>query len=281
MGGASNNMSASAVFAPLHQQNPANAARIVARVLSRTPNSGTQKAYRDAWVRLAIQFGFADNPSPWLAVPWDHVTRAQFSLALTLLAEVYAPSTVNFTYKCFRKLIQSLADAGLLSETDYSELRSVPEPKQPTQARRAVRASELARVARVCARDPRPQGARDAALLGCLYLSGLRREQVVALRSEQLTRTQRLIAGQPPVDGGTWRALSSWLEHRGRTPGPLFCRVTKGGRVQPAGLSAGGIYRAIRGRIEEAGLNLTTQDFRQSFVSGGRRIQHLPELPYD
>jgi site-specific recombinase XerD len=49
----------------------------------------------------------------------------------------------------------------------------------------------------VCAADPRPQGLRDAAIIGILYGSGMRKSESVNLDLNQIDFTERSL-GSPP-----------------------------------------------------------------------------------
>jgi site-specific recombinase XerD len=70
------------------------------------------------------------------------------------------------------------------------------------------------------------------------------------------------------LENGAAQALSDWLVVRGSDPGPVFCRVRKGGRVITGdGLSGEAMRLILEGRQKEAGLApLTWHDFRRTFV---------------
>ena len=60
---------------------------------------------------------------------------------------------------------------------------------------------------------------------------------------------------------------SSRLAQRGRRLGPLFTRVTKGGKVKLERLSAQAVYYVLKTRQKQAGLeSFTPHDLRRTFA---------------
>jgi Phage integrase family len=117
-----------------------------------------------------------------------------------------------------------------------------------------------------CAQDPLPargehqepshqqdSGARrrrDAAFLAIAYGSGVQRAEAIALDLADLDFTAGQLRvrqgkgkkpGQAPLAPSAQPALEDWLQVRGRDPGPLFCAVSKTGRLAREG--AGGLRR--------------------------------------
>jgi integrase-like protein len=91
---------------------------------------------------------------------------------------------------------------------------------------------------------------RDAAFLAIAYGSGVRRAEAIALDLADLDFTAgqlRVRQGkgkkprQAPLAPSAQPALEDWLQVRGRDPGPLFCAVSKTGRLAREG--AGGLRR--------------------------------------
>jgi integrase len=99
-----------------------------------------------------------------------------------LQADGLAPATVNLHLGAIRRLATEAADNGLLDPSTSAAIRRVKGIKAETvPAGREVTPGELAGLMRVCSDDPTPAGARDAAILGVLYVGGLRRSELAAL----------------------------------------------------------------------------------------------------
>jgi site-specific recombinase XerD len=93
-----------------------------------------------------------------------------------------APATVNLHLSAIRRLATEAADNGLLNPDTAAAVRRVKGIKaEVVPAGREVTPGELAGLMLICSDDPTPAGARDAAILGVLYVEGLRRSEVAAL----------------------------------------------------------------------------------------------------
>ena len=127
-----------------------------------------------------------------------------------------------------------------------------------------------------CARDRTPAGARDAAMLACLYVGGLRRAELAALKVEHYaanspTLTVKSGKGDKdrvvPLEPSAAVAVDAWLRVRGARPGRLFLPVNKGGRIRGEDITAGAVYNALARRAAEAKIaHASPHDLRRSFV---------------
>ncbi|HEX2972162.1 MAG TPA: tyrosine-type recombinase/integrase [Tepidisphaeraceae bacterium] len=163
-------------------------------------------------------------------------------------------------------------------------------------AGRNVDPGELAALVQVCAADPTPAGARDAAMIAIAWNCGLRRGELAGLQLADYTPTGKdegelVIRGKGDkvrtayVYNGAGQALADWLVYRGDAPGPLFLAVNKGGNVVTAertygrrgpkgskiesapGLSTEALEQILQKRRTEAGVKpLTWHDFRRTFA---------------
>jgi len=218
------------------------------------------------------------------ALPW-HTLRIEHTAPLhARLKASLAPATANKHLAALRGVLKQAVQFELLSPVAYQRAIDLPpvrgaSPRNPNR----LGALELEKLARACANDPGPAGARDEALLALLYAASLRRSEAVALelgdyelttgilliRSGTKSSDRRFIAG-----GATQRALERWLVIRGREPGPLFNPVNKAGRIDRRRLSQQAIYIACQKRASEAGLARTSpEDLRRANASRRRRTR--------
>jgi integrase len=128
--------------------------------------------------------------------------------------------------------------------------------------------------------DPSPAGARDAAIVALMALTGMRRGEVVALDLDDYKREGEngegvlIIRGKGNVErkgyvfSGAATALARWLSLRGENPGPLFIAINKGGILQHGHrLTPRALQKMLRKRVDQAGLeNMTWHDFRRTFA---------------
>jgi integrase len=118
--------------------------------------------------------------------------------------------------------------------------------------------------------------ARDSALITLMYVTGIRRQEVVDLNlSDYFIKENKLrILGKGSkqrevfLSEDATSALESWLLLRGRKLGPLFTRVTKGGKVSLNRLSAQAVYYVLQTRQKQAGLeSFTPHDLRRTTIT--------------
>jgi site-specific recombinase XerD len=213
------------------------------------------------------------GPSPWPRLQYQHTQAVR-----AWLAEHYAPATANKFLAALRGVQKESFKLGLMSPDDYARAREVEGVKGTTlPAGREVTPGELVALFRVCAEDPTPAGARDAALLALLYGGGLRRSEAVALRlsdyaPETGTLTVRAGKGRKARTGhatnGAADALAAWLDVRGTDRGALLCPVDKAGRLHFRRMTDQAVLYILRKRAQEAGVaHCTPHDLRRSFIS--------------
>jgi site-specific recombinase XerD len=125
--------------------------------------------------------------------------------------------------------------------------------------------------------DNTPIGTRDAAILGLLYMCGLRRAELVALDLADYdpeTHSLKVLHAKGnkqrwvPVGNGARAALADWLVLRGEQPGPLFTQVLRGGHIKARCLTTQAVWHIVQRRADEAGIkSLTPHDFRRTLAS--------------
>ena len=216
--------------------------------------------------------GFADaGDAPWASLRYAHLTALR-----TLLGAEYAPATANKILSAVRGTLAAAWRLNLMSGEDYRRAASVKAVRgSRLPAGRGLESGEIkALFANIDATTA--GGARDAALLAMLYGCGLRRAEAAAARVEDLDdeRTALRIRGKgnrerdAPVNTGVRAAIDNWLQHRGTAPGPLLCRVSRHGLVEPVGLSPGAVRLRLETRAKQAGIgHCSPHDLRRTYVS--------------
>lgn len=237
---------------------------------------GSRPTMRDALNTIAgiLTGGRADAKAiDWAAVRYQHAQAVRAALAAK-----YKPATANKHLSALRGVLREAWRMGLMPSDAYHHAVDVEGVRGSTlPAGRALTSGELRAVFQACAADHTAAGARDAALLAVLYGAGLRRAEAVALDlgdCDLTTGALTVRAGKGRKDrigyatNGSRAALDAWLSARGTEPGPLFCPVLRGGRVDLRGMTPGAVLLILRKRAEEAGVAaFSPHDLRRSFIS--------------
>ncbi len=241
---------------------------------------GSRRTMREALDKLADWA--SDGRCDLHALPW-HLLQLEHTAALrTRLCATLAPATANKHMAALRGVLRQCWRQGRLSAEELRRITDLP-PVRGESPRRAahLQPEDFDRIARVCAADEKPAGARDEALLSLLRSTGLRRAEAVALdlsdyeaadgtlRIRPARRAAKAPARRLALAAPTREALDRWLRIRGREAGPLFNPVNKGGRIERRRLSEQAIYIACQKRATEAGLPPTSpEDLRRSYTGG-------------
>lgn len=246
----------------------------VAVYLAGLGSDRSRRAMLGALRTVSVLLGAGSDP---LAVPW-HELRYQHVAAIRgrLIESGLAPSTVNLCLSALRGVAREAYSLGLMSGEDYQRLRLVKGVRgQRLPAGRCLASGEIAALMAACARDQTPAGVRDAAIVGCLYVGGLRRSEIAVLeRADYDADTGDLVVKgkgnkvrKVHINNGAGQALRDWLAVRGDVPGPLFWPINKGGRLVAGRLSGQAIYGILRKRAAEAGVAaFSPHDLRRTFV---------------
>lgn len=234
---------------------------------------GSRRTMREALDKLATLA--SDGRCGRHDLPW-HLLRLEHTAALRIrLASTLAPATANKHMAALRGVLRQCARQGLLTPEALHGITDLP-PIRGVAPRASVvlSAGEFERIAQTCIADDSPAGARDHALLSLLRTSNLRRAEAVALDVADFDPgTGRLQVGprdressrQIDLAAPVREALAGWLALRGRTAGPLFNPVNKGGRIESRRLSEQAIYIACQKRSSAAGLPaLSPEDLRRA-----------------
>lgn len=208
----------------------------------------------------------------WSAVRIQHVQAVR-----SRLMEYYAPATVNGMLSALRGVLKQAWQLNQMSSEDYHKACSVQNITNETlPTGRDLKQGEIHSLMATCNHDDTPAGVRDGAIIGVLYVCGLRRAELVALDLADCDLKSGRIAiksGKGRKDrtvyaaSGALDAVSDWIIIRGPEPGPLFMPINKGGRISRRRLSAQAIYNILKKRASQAGISdFSPHDFRRTFV---------------
>jgi site-specific recombinase XerD len=209
----------------------------------------------------------------WETLRYEHTQAIRSRIADTALSL----ATKNRMIYALRGVLKACWRLSLITADEYQRAVDIKPIAGSTLPRgRSLEHGELRELFAACKKDDSPAGRRDAALLAVLYGGGLRRSEVASLDISDFNRATgelKVLSGKGNKDrlayatNGSLNALAQWLAVRGETPGPLFCSIRKGGRVEMKGMTDQAIYGTIQKRAAEAGLNhFSPHDLRRTFV---------------
>ncbi len=212
-----------------------------------------------------------------LGFPWARLSYQHTAYARARLAERYSPANANRIISALRGVLKETWRLGLMTAEAYQRAADVRHVRARTLIKgRDLQAEEIARLAEVCRGDDSPAGARDLAIIGMLYVCGLRRSELVNVCLEDYTPDSgqiRVLTGKGRkqrtvyIAGSAKRALDRWLAILPYDSGPIFHPVLKNGRIQPGGIVSQTVYDMLRRRAKQAGVkNFSPHDFRRTFV---------------
>ena len=230
----------------------------------------------------ADRLGFEDinlEDIDWHLLQPEHV----IALVAALREDGYAPNTSSLYVNAVRGVMNEAWRMSLISQDHLLKMRSVKAaPGTRLGQGRNLRRSLIRELMEVCAADPRPQGLRDAAVIGILYGSGMRKSESVNLDLAQINFEERslrvtgkgnkaLIKYAP---AWAFEKLTVWLDFRreqlkdGEQDDTfLFNRIRRGSHITRERITKHAIYYIARQRGEQVGVKIMPHDFRRSFIT--------------
>ena len=247
---------------------------------SRGSASGSRRTIEQSLLVIARALGGDD--ATVMNFPW-HQLRYQHTAALRAACwDRYAPATTNKLLAAVRGVLHEAWRMRLIDADDYRRAADVRGVRGTTLLRgRALSAGELRTLFTDCSTDASPVGVRDAALLGVLYGSGLRRAEIVALDVtdyDPATAALRVAHGKGRkarltyIRGGAAAALEQWMAVLASAgdnsrDGPLFVRLRKGDTITTDRLTPSGVLLVLQRRARAAGVApFSPHDVRRTFI---------------
>ncbi|MFL1501633.1 MULTISPECIES: tyrosine recombinase XerC [unclassified Pseudomonas] len=230
----------------------------------------------------ADRLGFEDinlEEIDWHLLQPEHV----IALVAALREDGYAPNTSSLYVNAVRGVMNEAWRMSLISQDHLLKMRSVKAaPGTRLGQGRNLRRTLIREMMEVCAADPRPQGLRDAAVIGILYGSGMRKSESVNLDLAQVDFQERSlrVTGKGNKElikyapAWAFEKLTAWLEFRreqlkdGEQDDTfLFNRIRRGSHITRERITKHAIYYIARQRGEQVGVKIMPHDFRRSFIT--------------
>lgn len=208
----------------------------------------------------------------WWLLRYEHTSR----IRTLLLEKDWSPSHVNKHLSALRRVLKECQYLGLMTADEYeaaARIKNVSAKRE--KAGRELNPDELASMLRVCETVEGPAGVRDAALIGVLWCTGARREEVANIVLERYNAGSRAlkITGKGNKERTVYihpRVLphvDAWLSLMGTRRGPMFRPVDRWGHVRDGAMSKRAIGMVVARVRARAGLPpLSTHDFRHTFI---------------
>ncbi|WP_419623097.1 tyrosine-type recombinase/integrase, partial [Thiolapillus sp.] len=144
----------------------------------------TQRMTRSHMDRVARLFGYTD----YLKAPWGSLRYIHVQQVMDYLQEQkYSPSTINATLAAIRGTAQTAFNLYRMDGDDLARIRAIKMvrgSRLPTG--RMIPLGEISSLVNTCIADEKASGPRDAAIIGLLYIAGLRRAEVVYLQRKDV-----------------------------------------------------------------------------------------------
>ena len=214
---------------------------------------------------------------PYEQVEW-HELRAHHVewIRQALTERGVAPSTVNVTLSALKGIARRARNLNLMSSDEYDQIRDVRGAKGEREpAGRSASAGEIEALVRACLQDRTPAGVRDVAMLGVLYIGGIRRAELAGLQlSDYIVEPPTLkVRGKGnkhravPLTGAAAAAVDDWLRIRGDFHGALFVPLTQRGEIAGTSMTGRAVSKMLLKRVGQAGVeHLSPHDMRRTFV---------------
>src|SRR5271167_133428 len=253
-------------------------------------NSLAAASSRDSYRHAIDEFIGWYCLEPRLAFNRTVVLRYRFFLEQNNLA----PSTINVRLAAVRRLAFEAADTGLLSPELAAGIRRVKGAKRlGIRIGNWLTIDESRTLLQESALETN-RGKRDRAILALLIGCGLRRAELVGLRTEDLqTREEHCVIADligkgkhirtVPVPAWAKRAVDKWTQAAGINTGRIFRRVNRFGKIWGEGITSKAIWHVVKAAALRAEIqNLTPHDLRRTCArlchSGGGELEQIQFL---
>lgn len=213
-----------------------------------------------------------------LTIDWAKLRYHHTAAVRVALMRKFAPVTANKMLSALRRVLKEAYKLDLMDAESYTKAIDLPNIEGESEERgRSLSRSEIAALLESCQSESIID-LRDGALIAILRGTGLRRSELVRLELRDWNATTgALVVRRGKRGKGRTVYLSSeaigylekWLALRGDKPGPLLCRIWKGGQLQgDRPMNSDAVWRILQKRGKLAGLeSFSPHDLRRTFCS--------------
>jgi site-specific recombinase XerD len=263
-----------AIAAPSSASASRNPVRIyLASLSARTARVTMQRALEHA-ARILVPI----PPRPPIdEIAWHKLRYQHIEALRTALKDGWSVATTNKVLTAVRQVLIRCRRLGIMSTDDCAKAVDVASVKGSRLLRGRALTNDERDALRAACDESSSIGTRDRAALEMLLMTGLRRSEIASLVFANLDaerKSLRIIGKgnkerEVPLNDKARIVLDRWLELRGVEPGPLFCRISRAGRLlRERALSPQFVY-LLSGRLAgAAGVKaFSPHDLRRTFIT--------------
>jgi integrase len=237
---------------------------------------GSQRTIRHALNAIASILTGGDCDA--LTLDWAKLRYHHTAAVRVALMGRFAPVTANKMLSALRRVLKEAYKLDLMDAQSLTKAIDFPNIEGESEERgRSLSREEIAALLDSCQSESTID-VRDGALIAILRGTGLRRSELVKLELRDFVpHTGALVVRRGKRGKGRTVYLSEeaisylekWLALRGDAPGPLLCRIWKGGQLQrDRSMNPDAVWRILQKRGKLAGLEaFSPHDLRRTFCS--------------
>lgn len=232
-------------------------------------------AIRGSLDSVAQRLGYVDARS----VPWHEMKAEHVAALRSWLSGTFQPAAANRCLAALKGTLRVAWQLGQIGGGTYARILSVKAIRRSSgPLGRSLSADDIRTLVETCV-DGTFKGLRDLAVLAMGYCGGLRRSEIAALDTADVTAAAETFMIRVRGKGGHERlvfianggaeAIRDYLAQRGEVPGALFRAVKTGAEHEPQSrLTADGLFQLFSKRAREAGImDVSPHDLRRTFVA--------------